>query len=98
MQADDIWALVSRLDDAWYDECEGSYGHVPTWGPETDTVRSLIGSSCAEGDLVSWDTRSADPVEHLYLRRYWRPDHQGNQSEHVFSIGSHAEILGGDEY
>ena len=29
----------------------------------------MISASCAEGDIVSWDTTAADPSDHLYLRR-----------------------------
>ncbi len=87
IQAEDISELLPQLDDAWYDSIEGVYaGNVPTWGPRTEMVETLIGSSCADGDIVSWDTRDADPANHLFLRRSWNPAHQSFESEHNFSI------------
>src|SRR5881394_1116761 len=69
--AGSIEALLPLLDDAWYESVEGSYCDVATWGPETETVGDMISSSCAEGDIVSWDTRAADVADHIYLRRTW---------------------------
>ena len=88
-----IKSLAAKLTDEWYESIEGVYsGNVPTWGPETEMVKTLIGSSCAEGDIVSWSTRNADPAKHLFLRRSWCPAHLSFQPEHVFAIYTGAEL------
>ena len=89
-----IHALCAKLDDAWYDAVEGCYvENVPTWGPETEAVKSLIGRSCGDGDIVSWDTRSANQDEHLYLMRRWNPAHQSFQPENDFEVRTHADLI-----
>ena len=92
MKARSIRALRAKLSDEWYEECEGVYSHVPTWGPETESVRSQIARSCGDGDIVSWDTRDKDPRKHLYLRRTWVPAHDKYRPENEF------EIVSGFEY
>lgn len=91
--AGSINELATILDDEWYDAAEGSYANLPTWGSETEAVKSLIGSSCAEGDIVSWDTRDPDVMQHLYLVRTWNRANQGFQPEHEFKIRTHAELI-----
>lgn len=51
------------------DDLDPEYNNVPTWGPETDQVRAYIAQSGPNGDIVSWDTKDADPVKHRYLMR-----------------------------
>jgi len=90
--ATDIHALRAMLSDEWYDAVEGEYRpYVPTWGPETASVLWQIGCSCADGDIVSWDTRDADPGKHLYLRRSWDQGHQHDQPEQLFRVVSGAK-------
>ena len=91
--ATSITELAAILDDEWYDAIEGCYTHLPTWGAKTDAVESLIGRSCAEGDIVSWDTTATDPMAHQYLMRTWIECHQSFQPEHVFEIRTHAELV-----
>jgi hypothetical protein len=89
-----IRALCAKLDDAWYDSVDGVYvGKVPTWGMETEAVRDLIGRSCADGDIVTWDTRGKNQDAHLYLMRRWNPCHQSFQPEHDFAVRTHAELV-----
>ena len=90
LKAATIQELLSQLDDEWYDAVEGSYSAVPTWGPETRTVAEQIGLSCAEGDIVSWDTRDCDESNHVYLRRDWHP---GCKPKHRFSVLTHSQWL-----
>jgi hypothetical protein len=89
LAAKTIQDLLAVLDDDWYATVEGEY-HVPTWGPETESVRSQIAASCADGDIVSWDTRDADPAKHLYLRRRWTP-HRPDGNEQWFYLTTGAE-------
>jgi hypothetical protein len=88
LQAKSLESLLRKLSDEWYDAVDGSYEGVPTFGPRTAIVAELIRGSCAEGDIVSWDTRADDPAEHRYIMRRWTPAlaSQPNGSEHEFQI------------
>ena len=91
-KAETLAELLPQLNDTWYDENEGIYaGRVPTFGPETEEVKARIGASCADGDIVSWDTRDADVSNHLYLVRRWTPASQ--QQENEFAIERHADAF-----
>ena len=69
---DELATILDGEDiESWYHQIEGSYSDVPTWGPETASVKTQIGSSCSDGDIVSWDTRAADASTHKYIRRNW---------------------------
>ena len=92
LKAETLTELLAQLDDAWYQENEGVYaGRVPTFGPETEDVKARIGASCADGDIVSWDTRAVNVSDHLYLIRRWTPASQ--QQENEFSIERHADAF-----
>ena len=91
MKAKSIRALCAKLSDEWHELCGGCYSHVKTWGPETESVRSQIRRSCADGDIVSWDTRNKDPRKHLYLRRTWVPAHGRYQPENEFEVVTGAD-------
>lgn len=78
--AKSLEALLAMMNDEVYEALDGSYSSLPTWGPETAEVARRIGASCAEGDIVSWDTRQ-EP--HRYLMRQWTP---AQRPEHRFSI------------
>jgi hypothetical protein len=73
VQADSLDALLQAMDAEAYEASDGSYAHLPTWGPQTPRVQQLMLESGPHGDLVSWDTRAADAREHRYLRRTWTP-------------------------
>lgn len=81
--------LLPLLNDQWYDSVEGCYGSVPTWGEETERVQARINSSGEDGDIVSWDTRSADPTEHRYILRRHTP---ADANKHEFYIETEAKI------
>jgi hypothetical protein len=83
--------LLRLLGDSWYEFVEGEYHHVPTWGPETPAVAAQISPSCADGDIVSWDTRASDMRKHRYLRRDWNLAHEEGRPEQLFYIVTHAE-------
>lgn len=59
--------LLECMDPKAYMRSNGSYGDMPTWGPETARVHHLIAASCGDVDIVSWDTRT-EP--HRYLMRH----------------------------
>lgn len=93
IKAENIEDLLDQLNDEWYELVDGCYaGNVPTWGPETESVSEQISSSCAEGDIVSWDTRDADPANHMYLRRDWIECHERHQPEHRFYLLTQTEF------
>lgn len=95
LTADTIHELAAQLNDEWYEAVEGVYRpYVPTWGEETEMVADLINAGCADGDIVSWDTRHADPAKHLFLRRSWNPAHQGFQPEQIFGVETGTELAG----
>jgi hypothetical protein len=65
----DIRQLSSRMDVAAYNASDGSYEGMPKWGPQTEHVLRWLQESGPYGDLVSWDTRAANTIDHLYLFR-----------------------------
>lgn len=93
MKARSLNELRKRMSDDVYERLEGVYSSLPTWGEQTPAVRSLIGRSCADRDIVSWDTRPKDVNSHRYLMRSWFPAHEAHQPEHRFSIRTHAEMV-----
>ena len=82
--------LLPSLTDAWYEEVEGVYTSVPTFGQETQEVKNRIAMSCGDGDIVSWDTRAAEIENHLYLLRRWTPASQDNEND--FRIERHGDL------
>ncbi len=91
--AESLNELRRLLHDEWYDSVEGCYGSVPTWGEETERVQARINSSCEDGGIVSWDTRSAVPTEHRYI---FRRHTLGSAAKHEFYIQTEAEIQEGE--
>jgi hypothetical protein len=85
-----IQDLLQRMSSDLYEESDGSYSAIPTWGPETKQVTQQINASCAEGDIVSWDTRSKDAAQHIYLRRAWSP---ATNHHRFYLISDHDRLL-----
>ena len=79
-------AALDRLGNEWYEEVGGDYRNVPTWGPRTEAVMAAANASCETGDIVSWDTTSADPAEHRYLRR------RGGRQQ-AWLVWTHEDVL-----
>ncbi len=82
--AESLDELFPLLTDDWYEWVEGDISSVPIWGPPTDRVE-------ARRDIVSWDTRAADPTEHRYIFR-----RHTAANEHEFYIQTEAEIREGE--
>ena len=76
---DDLLRAIRIAGPAAYDDSDGDYTSLPTWGPETARVHDLINSSGPDGDIVSWDTRDPDISKHRYLRRSWCPGDRVSQ-------------------
>ena len=85
-----IHRLLVITSDDWYEAIEGTYTSLPTWGPRTPEVDSRIAASCADGDIVSWDTTAADVADHLYLMRRWTP---AADTQQEFRIERHADAF-----
>jgi hypothetical protein len=101
IKARSITELCGKLSDEWYDSVEGDYYGVQSWGPQTDTVDEQISRSCAEGDIVSWDTRPTDVNKHRYLVRRWNPSRARTSdnpdgNEQVFFVVTHAQLVASD--
>jgi len=83
-----IKALADAMDADAYHASNGSYVSMPAWGPRTERVDALVKTSGPDADIVSWDTRSTDVGEHVYLMR------RMVDGRTRFEIVSEAELIG----